>query len=114
MFARLTFVLLFCVNTVLFAVNYYNQGYRAYIRYVKHIPKYGMKSTQLLKKLNVHSEKELAALFKNNGKLLIEKVQKFNPKAAEGLKKIVKKGKLKAFQKFLTDVFNGKVPPGCL
>jgi ribosomal protein L15 len=98
--------------TNLFALSPYVDGYRAYIRYVKHIPRYGIKAPKLLKQLNVHTESDLLALFQNNGQPLIEKTKQFNPKAAEGLEKIIKKGKLNSLKVFLTGIVNGRIPPG--
>jgi len=104
----------FALSTQLYAINPYIDGYRAYIRHVKHIPKYGIKAPELLKKLNVKNEEDLLNLFKDNGKLLIEKTRQFNPKAAEGLEKIIKRGKLKQLKVFLFNVFNGQIPIGCM
>jgi hypothetical protein len=102
------------LSTQLFAISPYIDGYRAYIRYVKHIPKYGIKAPDLLKKLGVKNEEDLLALFKDNGKPLIEKTKKFNPQAAKGLEKIIKRGKLKQLKVFLFDVLNGQIPAGCM
>jgi hypothetical protein len=102
------------LSTQLYAINPYVDGYRAYIKYVKHIPKYGIKAPELLKKLNVKNEEDLLNLFKDNAKPLIEKTKQFNPKAAEGLEKIIKRGKLKQLKVFLFDVLNGHIPAGCV
>jgi len=101
------------LSSSLYALSPYVKGYKAYIRYVKRIPKHGIKAPELLKKLNVKNEESLEELFKNNGKLLIEKTKQFNPKAAKGLEKIIEKGKLKELKTFLLKVLNGKVPLGC-
>ncbi|NPA10681.1 MAG: hypothetical protein GXO62_00375 [Epsilonproteobacteria bacterium] len=89
----------------------YNKGYKYYNKYIKKKSK--IKSKQLLDKLGVKSADELKALFKDNAKGLIEKVEAINPKAAEGIKKIVKKGKLKDLEDFLIGIMNGKIPAGC-
>ncbi len=102
------------LSTQIYAISPYIAGYKAYIRYVKHIPKYGIKAPELLKKLNVKNEEDLLNLFKDNGKLLIEKTRQFNPKAAEGLEKIIKRGKLKQLKVFLFNVLNGQIPTGCV
>jgi ribosomal protein L15 len=102
------------LSTQLYAISPYIDGYKAYIRYVKHIPRYGIKAPELLKKLNVKSEEDLLNLFKDNAKPLIEKTRQFNPKAAEGLEKIIKRGKLKQLKVFLFNVFNGQIPIGCM
>ncbi|GAB6074140.1 hypothetical protein [Nautilia lithotrophica] len=102
------------LSTQLYAISPYIDGYRAYIRYVKHIPKYGIKAPELLKKLNVHNEEDLLNLFKDDAKPLIEKTRQFNPKAAEGLEKIIKRGKLKQLKVFLFNVLNGQIPAGCM
>ena len=101
------------LTTQLYAISPYIDGYKAYIRYVKHIPRYGIKAPELLKKLNVKNEEDLLNLFKDNAKPLIEKTRQFNPKAAEGLEKIIKRGKLKQLKVYLFNVFNGQIPVGC-
>ena len=98
----------------LFAFSPYTDGCKTHIRYVKHIPRYGIKAPELLKKLNVKNEEDLLNLFKDNAKPLIEKTKQFNPKAAEGLEKIIKRGKLKQLKVFLFDVLNGHIPAGCM
>jgi len=98
----------------LFAISPYVDGYKMYIRYVKHIPRYGIKAPDLLKKLNVTNEEDLLNLFKNNAKPLIGKTKQFNPKAAEGLQTIIKRGKLKQLKVFLFNVLNGQIPAGCM
>ncbi len=102
---------LFAITNV-YAISPYVKGYRLYIRYIKHIPRYGIKAPDLLKKLNVHTGMDLDNLFKNNAQELIQKTQIFNPKAAKAIQKIVNKGKLKYLQTFLQQVFYGKVPLG--
>jgi len=106
-------VLLISFSTFSFGFSKYVIGYRYYIRYVKHIPKYGIKTPDLLKKLNIKNQQQLIDLFKNNGQPLIEKVKKFNPAVANGLEKIIQKGKLEELKTFMIAVYNGKIPPGC-
>jgi DNA-directed RNA polymerase beta subunit len=89
----------------------YNKGFKYYNKYIKR--KAGLKSTQMLKALGVNTTDELKALFKDNAKPLIEKLQKINPKAAKGVEKIVKKHKLKDLEDFLIGIMNGKIPAGC-
>ena len=96
-----------------YAISPYVKGYRLYIRYIKHIPGAGIKAPDLLKKLNVQTETDFENLFKDNGKLLIEKTKAFNPKAAKALQKIVNEGKLQYLKAFLQQIFYGKIPPGC-
>ena len=90
----------------------YNKGFKYYNKYVKkssHI-----KSTQLIKMLGVNTPDELKALFKDNGKGLIEKLKASgNEKAVKGIEKIIKKKKLKDVEDFLIGIMNGKVPAGC-
>jgi len=111
---KTSLLIIFALASQLYAISPYIDGYRAYIRYVKHIPRYGIKAPELLKKLNVKNEEELLNLFKDNGKPLIEKTRQFNPKAAKGLEKIIKRGKLKQLKVFLFNVLNGQIPAGCM
>ena len=89
----------------------YNKGFKYYNKYVKR--KAHIKSTQFIKELGVQSVDELKALFKDNGKPLVEKLEQTNPKAAEGVKKIIKKGKLQDLEDFLVGIMEGKIPAGC-
>jgi len=110
---RFKTLIFICLSfSLLFALSPYNEGYRQYIRYVKHIPHYGIKAPMLLKKLNVKNEDDLKALFQNNAELLIKNTAKFNPEASKGLEKIIKKGKITSLEAFLTGIVNGKIPPG--
>jgi ribosomal protein L15 len=111
---RLSLLIAIVLSTQLYAIRPYVDGYRMYIRYVKHIPRYGIKAPDLLKQLNVRTEEDLDKLFENNGKLLIEKTAQFNPKAAEGLKKIIKRGKIKQLKVFLSNILTGRIPAGCM
>jgi len=89
----------------------YNKGFKYYNKYVKR--KAHLKSTQLIKELGVQTVDELKALFADNGKPLVEKLKKINPKAAKGVEKIIKKGKLKDLEDFLVGIMEGKIPAGC-
>ncbi|MRJ06785.1 MAG: hypothetical protein C6I01_04625 [Epsilonproteobacteria bacterium] len=90
----------------------YNKGYKYYNKYVK--KKAHLKSTQLIKVLGVKTPDELKALFADNGKGLIEKLKAAGQdKAAAGVEKIIKKGKLKDLEDFLIGIMNGKIPAGC-
>ncbi len=89
----------------------YNVGFKYYNKYVKR--KSHLKSTQLIKELGVQTIDELKALFKDNGKPLVEKLKQINPKAAKGVEKIIKKGKLKDLEDFLVGIMEGKIPAGC-
>ena len=89
----------------------YNKGFKYYNKYVKR--KAHLKSTQLIKELGVQTVDELKALFANNGKPLVEKLKKINPKAAKGVEKIIKKRKLKDLEDFLVGIMEGKIPAGC-
>ena len=90
----------------------YNRGFKYYNKYVK--KKSHIKSTQLIKILGVQTVDELKALFKDNGKPLIEKLKATgHEKAAKGVEKIIKKGKLKDLEDFLVGIMEGKIPAGC-
>ncbi|QCI27777.1 hypothetical protein [Caminibacter pacificus] len=108
---RFIFILLFCCSVNLHAISPYVKGYRLYIRYVKHIPKYGIKAPELLKKLHIRSSQQLHQLIQS-GKI-VEEVAKFNPNAAKGIEKILKKGKEKELEVFLNEVMKGRIPLGC-
>jgi hypothetical protein len=90
----------------------YNKGFKYYNKLVK--KKSGIKSTQLIKLLGVKSPDELKALFKDNGKGIIEKLKAAGKtKAVKGFEKIIKKHKLKDVEDFLIGIMNGKIPAGC-
>ena len=107
----LTGIIALTLSSNLYAISPYVKGYRLYIRYVKHIPGYGIKAPQLLKILNITGADELIRLIET-GKI-VEKVEEFNPKAAKGIEKILQKGKQKDLEAFLLSVYEGKIPPGC-
>ncbi|WP_457563615.1 hypothetical protein [Caminibacter pacificus] len=110
-FKRLFFIALICCSVNLHAISPYVKGYRLYIRYVKRIPKNGIKAPDLLRKLHVRTPEQLHQLIKS-GKI-VEEVAKFNPNAAKGIEKILKKGKEKELEIFLTQVLMGRIPLGC-
>jgi len=90
----------------------YNKGFKYYNKYVK--KKSHLKSTDLVKILGVNSVDELKALFKDNGKPLVEKLKAAGyDKAAKGIEKIIKKKKLKDLEDFLVGIMEGKIPAGC-
>jgi TPR repeat protein len=98
--------------TVSVAMADYNKGFKYYDKYVKR--KAHLKSTQLIKVLGVKTVDDLKALFKDNGKPLIEKLKAAGQeKAAKGIEKIAKKGKLKDLEDFLVGIMQGKIPAGC-
>ena len=82
-----------------------------YIRYVKHIPKFGIKAPMLLKRLNIKSSEELKYLIETHE--IVKRVAKFNPEAAKGIEKILNKNKEKELEAFLLAVYEGRIPPGC-
>ena len=90
----------------------YNKGYKYYSKYIK--AKAHIKAPQFIKILGVNSVDELKALFKDNGKPLVEKLKATgHEKAAEEVEKIIKKHKLKDLEDFLVGIMNGKIPAGC-
>jgi hypothetical protein len=90
----------------------YNKGFKYYNKMVKKKSK--LKSSQMLKLLNIKTPDQLKALLADNAKGLIAALkEKGQDKAAAGVAKIVKKGKLKDLQDFLVGILNGKIPAGC-
>jgi hypothetical protein len=90
----------------------YDKGYKYYTKYIK--KKSGLKSTQLIQVLGVKTVDDLKALFADNGKPLVEKLKAAGKeKAAEGVEKIIKKGKLQDLEDFLIGIMEGKIPAGC-
>jgi hypothetical protein len=90
----------------------YNVGFKYYQKYIKR--KTHIKGTQFLKILGVQTVDQLKALFKDNGKPLIEKLKATgHEKAAKAVEKIIKKGKLKDLEDFLVGMMEGKIPAGC-
>jgi len=100
------------LTTNAYAISPYVEGYRLYIRYLKHIPGAGIKAPIFLKKLHIQTEIDFENLFKNNAQELIQKTKAFNPKAAKAIQKIVKEGKLNYLKAFLQQIYYGKIPPG--
>ena len=89
----------------------YDKGYKYYKKYVT--KKSGIKGSDFVKIIGVKTPEEVKALLKDNAKPLIEKLEKLGEKkAAEGIKKIVKKKKLKDLEDFLVGIVNGKIPAG--
>ena len=90
----------------------YNKGYKYYNKFIK--KKSHIKAPQFIKILGVQTPDELKALFKDNAKPLIEKLEKAGKKkAAKAVEKIAKKHKLKDLEDFLIGIMNGKIPAGC-
>jgi len=90
----------------------YNKGFKYYNKMVKKKSK--LKSSQMLKLLNITTPAQLKDLLKDNAKGLIAALKaKGQDKAAAGVAKIVKKGKVKDLQDFLVGILNGKIPAGC-
>lgn len=96
----------------LFALSPYVKGYRDYIRYIKYVTGRELKSPYLLQKLGIQTQEDLQKEFANNAKILLQKAQKFNPRVAEGIQKIIKKGDLKDLEVFWSGIVNGRIPPG--
>jgi hypothetical protein len=90
----------------------YNKGFKYYNKMVKKKSK--LKSSQMLKLLNIKTAAQLEALLANNAKGLIAALKaKGQDKAAKGIEKIVKKHKLNDLKDFLVGIMNGKIPAGC-
>ena len=90
----------------------YNKGFKYYSKFIKR--KAHIKAPQFIKILGVKTPDELKALFKDNAKPLIELLEKKGyKKAAEAVKKLAKKHKLKDLEDFLIGIMNGKIPAGC-
>ena len=90
----------------------YNKGFKYYNKYVKKKSK--LKSSQMLTLLNITTPDQLNALLANNASGLISALEaKGQTKAADGVRKIVKKHKLNDMKDFLIGILNGKIPAGC-
>jgi len=90
----------------------YNVGFKYYNKFVKKKSK--LKSSKLLKLLDIKTVDQLDALLADNAKGLIEALKaKGQDKAVAGVQKIIKKGKLKDLKDFLTGILEGKIPAGC-
>ncbi len=91
----------------------YNKGFKYYKRYITH--KTHIKATKMIKLLGVQTATQLKALFKDDAKPLIEKLQKSgHAKAAKIIEKRFahSKRKLKDLEDFLVGIINGKIPAG--
>ncbi len=105
-------VLLATVGTTAVFADY-NKGFKYYQRYITH--RAHLKATQFVKVLGVQTPDQLKALFKDNAKPLIEKLEKAGQKKAAEIvsKKFAKsKSKLKDLEDFLVGIVNGKIPAG--
>jgi hypothetical protein len=90
----------------------YNKGFKYYNKLIKKKSK--LKSSAMLKLLEVKTTAELEGLLANNAKGLIDALKaKGQDKAAAGVAKMVKKGKLQDLKDFLVGIMNGKIPAGC-
>ena len=90
----------------------YNKGFKYYNKMVKKKSK--LKSSQMLKLLNIKTAAQLEKLLDNNAAGLIAALEEQGQdKAAAGIKKIVKKKKLQDLKDFLIGIMNGKIPAGC-
>jgi len=90
----------------------YNKGYKYYNKMVKKKSK--LTSGKMLKILNIKTSDQLKELLANNAKGLISALEaQGQDKAAAGIKKIVKKHKLKDLEDFLLGIMDGKLPAGC-
>jgi len=90
----------------------YNKGFKYYNKMVKKKSK--LKSSQMLKLLDIKTPAQLEALLADNAKGLIAALKaKGQDKAAAGVAKIVKKHKLNDMKDFLIGILNGKIPAGC-
>jgi ribosomal protein S3AE len=104
------FVVSGLIGSVAFAD--YNRGFKYYNKYIKR--KAHIKSTELIKILDVNTTDDLNKLFENNASGLIQKLKDNNQtKAVKGVEKIIKKGKLKDLEDFLKGIMEGKIPAGC-
>jgi hypothetical protein len=89
----------------------YGKGLKYFQKYIKKAHK--IKSPVLLEKVGAKTPADLNALFKDNAKLLIKKLEAAGLKdEAKGVAKIAKKKKLKDLKDFFTGVLNGKLPAG--
>ena len=90
----------------------YNKGFKYYNKMVKKKSK--LKSSQMLKVLDIKTSAQLEKLLDNNAAGLIKALEeKGQDKAAAGVAKIVKKHKLNDLKDFLIGIMNGKIPAGC-
>ncbi|WP_456488457.1 hypothetical protein [Caminibacter pacificus] len=98
--------------TVSVAMADYNVGFKYYEKFIKR--KAHIKAPKFVKALDVQTVDQLKALFKDNGQPLIAKLKAAGlDKAAKGVEKIAKKGKLKDLEDFLVGIMEGKIPAGC-
>ena len=89
----------------------YDKGFKYYQKYVT--KKSGIKGSDFVKLVGIKTPEEVQTLLKDNAKPLMEKLEKLGEKkTAEGIKKIVKKKKLKDLEDFLVGIVNGKIPAG--
>jgi hypothetical protein len=90
----------------------YTTGYKYYTKYI--VGKSQIKVTDFIKILGVKNEQDLDKLFKNNGELLLKKLEDEKQfYAIDGMIKIIKKNKLDDLKAFLKGVMAGKIPASC-
>jgi len=91
----------------------YIKGVKYYNRYIKN--KSGLKSTTLIKELNVTNPLQLNYIFDNNRTILFKTLKdNNNSKAIKGLERILKsKRKTKDVKDFLDGILDGKLPASC-
>jgi hypothetical protein len=101
-------LLLASVSTSVALANY-NKGYKYYKRFI--FGKAHIKGLKFLKILGVTTPAQLDPLFKDNGKPLIQLLEKKGyKKAAKEVEVIAKHHALKDLKDFLTGMLNGKIP----
>jgi len=90
----------------------YNIGYKYYIKFI--LKPANIKVSDFVKIIGAKTTQDLDELFANNGEKLLEvlKEQKQNI-AIDGVKQIIKRGKLNDLKAFLKGVIEGKVPANC-
>jgi len=90
----------------------YSLGFKYYSKYIFKPAK--IKVTDFVKIIGAKTKNDLDKLFANNGELLIKKLEEQKQTyALEGVKTIIKKGKLNDLKAFIQGVMEGKVPASC-
>jgi hypothetical protein len=89
----------------------YNKGFKYYRHYIKRMSH--INGVKFLKILGVQTPAQLKPLFKDNGKPLIQLLEKKGYKrAAKAVEIIAKRHALKDLEDFLIGMLNGKIPAG--
>ena len=100
------------------------KGYKYYAKYLTetleaHHIKFNdnrvfLGTLNIIKKLNIKTDEQAKELFKNNGKKLLEELEKHNLKEdAEAIKEIIKIGKLKDYEDFFLGQLQFRVGVSC-